>query len=195
MDFKEIRLKVVAFNGSPRKGGNTEQMIEQVFGVLRSEKIECERIDIAHQPLRGCTACFGCVRNGGTCVQPDELNEWFKRAGQADGIIIGSPTYFANVSAETKALLDRIGFLARVTGALVRKPCAAVVAVRRGGALPTFDAINHMAQINQMIIVGSTYWNFALGREKGDVLQDEEGMQNMQNLGENLAWLLKKLHP
>ena len=186
-------MKVVAFNGSPRKGGNTEQMIEKVFEVLRAEGIECERIDIAHQPLRGCTACYACSKNGGRCVIEDDLNDWFAKAREADGILIGSPTYFANVSAETKALIDRMGFMARWTGAFVRKPLAAVVAVRRGGAVIAFDAINHMGQINQMIIVGSTYWNFAVGREKGDVLSDKEGMTNMQNLGENLAWLMKKL--
>ena len=187
-------MKVVAFNGSPRVGGNTEQLIEQVFTILRKENIECIRIDIAHKPLRGCTACGGCIKNGGTCVQKDDLNDWFAQAREADGILIGSPTYFANVTAETKALLDRMGYLARVTGAWNRKPFGAVVAARRGGALPVFDAINHMAQINQMIIVGSTYWNFGLGREKGESLQDEEGVANMQNLGENMAWLLKKLN-
>ncbi len=187
-------MKVVAFNGSPRKGGNTEQMIGQVFGVLQQEGIECERIDVAHKPLRGCTGCWGCAKNGGRCVIDDDLNGWFAKAKEADGLIIGSPTYFANVSAETKALLDRMGILGRRTGAFVRKPLAAVVAVRRAGAVTAFDAINHMGQINQMFIVGSTYWNFAIGREKGEVLEDQEGMANMQNLGENMAWLLKKLH-
>jgi multimeric flavodoxin WrbA len=187
-------MKVVAFNGSPRKGGNTEQLIGQVFEVLRAEAIECERIDIAHQALRGCTGCFACAKNGGVCVIDDDLNGWFAKAREADALVIGSPTYFANVSAETKALLDRMGLMARATGAFVRKPLAAVVAVRRGGAVLAFDAINHMGQINQMFIVGSTYWNFAVGREKGEVLSDREGMANMRNIGENLAWLLKKLH-
>jgi len=187
-------MKVVAFNGSPRTGGNTQQLIEAVFDVLREQGIACERIDIARTPLRGCTACWACVKNGGRCVLDDELNEWFAKAAEADAVLIGSPTYFANVSAETKAFLDRMGLLGRATGALVRKPLVAVVAVRRGGALPVFDAINHMGQINQMIIVGSTYWNFAIGREKGEVQNDEEGMKNMRNLGENLAWLLGKIH-
>lgn len=186
-------MKVVAFNGSPRADGNTQQMIEQVFEVLRDKGIECERVDIARNALRGCTACFGCTKNGGRCVQDDDLNDWFDKAAEADAILIGSPTYFANVSAETKAFLDRVGFLARVTGKFIRKPMAAVVAVRRGGAVPVFDAINHMGQINQMLIVGATYWNFALGGAKGDCLNDEEGMNNMKNLGENLAWLLEKL--
>jgi len=186
-------VKVVAFNGSPRKGGNTEQMIEKVFDVLRAQGIDCERIDIAHQPLRGCTACYGCFHNGERCVQDDDLNEWFAKACAADGILVGSPTYFANVSAETKAFLDRVGLLARVTGGLKRKPYAAVVAVRRGGAVPTHDAILRLAQINQMITVGSTYWNYAFGREKGEIQADEEGMENMKSLGEDMAWLLNKL--
>jgi multimeric flavodoxin WrbA len=187
-------MKVVAFNGSPRQGGNTEQMIEKVFETLRDKRIDCERVNIAGKPLRGCTACYGCTKNGGTCVLDDELNDWFDMAAKADAILIGSPTYFANVSAETKAFLDRVGFLARVTGALVRKPLAGIVAVRRGGAVPTVDAINHMGLINQMLIVGSTYWNFAVGMEKGDCQEDQEGMKNMVNLGENLAWLLEKLN-
>ena len=187
-------MKVVAFNGSPRKGGNTEQMIEQVFDVLRKHDIECTRIDIAQQALRGCMACGGCKANGGSCVQKDDLNDWFGQASAADAVIIGSPTYFADVTAETKALLDRMGYMARVTGTWNRKPFAAIVAARRGGAVVAYDTINHMAQINQMFIVGSTYWNFGLGRDKGEVTQDEEGMANMQNLGENMAWLLKKLN-
>ncbi len=186
-------MKVVAFNGSPRQGGNTEQMIEKVFEVLRARDIECERIDIARKPLRGCMACYGCFSNGERCVQEDDLNEWFAKACAADAMLVGSPTYFANVSAETKAFLDRVGLLARVTGALNRKPYAAIVAVRRGGAVPTFDAILRMAQINQMIAVGSTYWNYAFGREIGEIQADDEGMENMQNLGENLAWLLAKI--
>ena len=186
-------MKVVAFNGSPRPGGNTEQMIEQVFEVLREHEVACERVDIARRPLRGCTACYGCTKNGGECVQHDELNEWFNKAAEADAILIGSPTYFANVTAETKAFLDRVGFLARVTGKLIRKPMAGIVAVRRGGAVPAFDAINHVGQINQMLIVGSTYWNFAVGMDKGDCHNDHEGMKNMTNLGENLVWLLEKL--
>ncbi|MCF7976240.1 MAG: flavodoxin family protein [Phycisphaerae bacterium] len=187
-------MKVVAFNGSPRPDGNTQQMIEKVFEVLRAKGIECERVDIARKPLRGCTACYGCTKNGGTCVLDDELNDWFDLASKADAVLIGSPTYFANVTAETKAFLDRVGFLARVTGALIRKPLAGIVAVRRGGAVPTVDAINHMGLINQMLIVGSTYWNFAVGMDKGDCLEDQEGMKNMENLGENLAWLLEKLN-
>ncbi len=187
-------MKVVAYNGSPRRGGNTEQMIDAVLKVLQARGVECERIDIARKPLRGCTACGGCIKNQEHCVLPDEFNGWFDKAREADALIIGSPTYFANVTAETKAFLDRLGFVARVTGALKRKPLAAVVAVRRGGAVPTFDAINRVGQINQMLIVGSTYWNFGVGLKPGEVLDDAEGMENMQNLGENLAWLLEKLH-
>src|SRR5665811_303901 len=105
-------------------------MIEKVFGVLRASGIECERVDIARNPLRGCTGCYGCTKNGGTCVLEVDLNDWFDMASKADAILIGSPTYFANVTAETKAFLDRVGFLARVTGALIRKPMAGIVAVR-----------------------------------------------------------------
>jgi multimeric flavodoxin WrbA len=189
----EVKMKVVAFNGSPRKNGNTQLIIDEIFKVLREKGIECQRVDIAHAPLRGCTACMACSGNKGRCVQDDELNVWFEKAAEADAVIIGSPTYFAGISAETKAFIDRIGLLGKFSGKLRRKPFAAVMAVRRGGAVTAFDSINHMAQINGMIIVGSTYWNFALGREKGDAAQDEEGMTNMRDLAENLAWLMDKL--
>jgi multimeric flavodoxin WrbA len=188
-----MTVKVVAFNGSPRKGGNTEHLIEKVFARLSTHSIGCERIDIATGPLRGCTACYGCVRNQKHCVQKDDLNDWFEKARQADAIILGSPTYFANVSAEMKALIDRFGLLARVTGALNRKPLATVIAVRRGGAVPAFDALNRFGHICQMVIVGSTYWNLGFGKDKGEVTADEEAMTNMDNIGDNLAWLMQKL--
>lgn len=187
-------MKVVAFNGSPRKDGNTQLLIEEVFKVLRKNDIECERVDIALTPLRGCIACMACARNNGKCIQDDELNVWFKKAAEADAIIIGSPTYMAGVTAETKAFIDRIGVLGRFSGKLKRKPFAAVVAARRGGAVTAFDCINHMAQINSMYIVGSQYWNFGLGKEKGEIANDVEGISTMQELGENMAWILKKLN-
>lgn len=185
-------MKVVAFNGSPRKDGNTQAMIEEAFKHLRAKGVECERIDIAKKALRGCLACNGCKKTG-VCVIADELNDWFLKALEADAILIGSPVYFANVSAETKAFIDRIGKLSRVDNRFKRKPMAAIVAQRRGGALPTYDAINRFGQINQMIMVGSTYWNFGMGYEKGAVEEDQEAKANMENLAENLYWLMEKI--
>lgn len=185
-------MKVVAFNGSPRKDGNTQYMIEEVFEHLRGNDVECERIDIAQDALRGCTACNAC-KSTGFCVLQDDLNLWFEKAMNADAIIIGSPVYFANVSAETKALIDRMGRLGRVNHRFKRKPFAALVAQRRAGALPTFDSINHMAQANEMLIVGSSYWNLGFGLDKQEVETDVEGIKNLQNLAENILWTMQKL--
>jgi multimeric flavodoxin WrbA len=112
----------------------------------------------------------------------------------ADAILLGSPTYFADVSSEMKALMDRCGMVSRANGDLFkRKLGAAVVAARRAGAIHVFDSINHFFLIGQMIVVGSNYWNIGMGREKEEVAKDEEGMQTMRVLGQNMAWLLKKM--
>jgi multimeric flavodoxin WrbA len=158
--------------------------------------IEVEVIDICAARPRGCMACFYCHREkNGTCViQDDPVNEWIQKAVEADGVIFASPTYFANVTSEMKALIDRMGMVSRVNGCLLkRKPFAALTAVRRGGAVPAFDAMNHMAQINEMIVVGSCYWNFAFGLEQGDVQTDDEGIKTMTTLGENMAWLIQTI--
>ncbi len=189
-------MKVIAFNGSPRKNGNTAHLLQALGEGLGAEGVELERIDICKEALRGCTACGKCVENQDErCVlEGDPMNEWIQKMKGADGIVLASPTYFANVSAETKALIDRSGYVSRANGVLLkRKVGAAVVAVRRAGALPAFDAINHLFMINQMIIVGSTYWNLGLGRNPGDVSSDDEGISNMRNLAENMAWVMKKL--
>ncbi len=190
-------MKVIAFNGSPRVGGNTSQLIDRAFGPLAAAGIEVEKVNIAPASPRGCTACMRCAENQDRkCViTTDPVNEWIAKMAEADGIIFASPTYFGNVTAEMKALIDRAGFVARVNGNLfARKVGAAVVAVRRGGAVPTFDAINHMFQINEMILVGSIYWNFGFGMAPGEVAGDEEGLATMDRLGENMAWVLGKLH-
>jgi len=113
----------------------------------------------------------------------------------ADGILIGSPVYFADITPETKALIDVVGYVTRANGHLLKhKVGAGVIAVRRGGALHTFESINNFFLINQMIVPGSSYWNFAFGREPGDVLNDEEGINTIKTLGQNMAWLLNKIH-
>jgi multimeric flavodoxin WrbA len=189
-------MNVVAFNGSPRPNGNTSLLLTVVAEELTNAGIEMERIDIAAARPRGCIACRQCSKNRDErcAIQDDPVNEWIQRIKQADGVIFGSPTYFANVTAEMKALIDRVGMVARANGALFRrKVAAAVIAVRRGGAVPAFDAINHMFQINEMIVVGSSYWNFGVGFDCGEVLQDAEGIKTVRNLGQNMAWLIKKL--
>ena len=189
-------MNVVAFNGSPRPNGNTSLLLAAVAEELAKAGIEMERIDIAAARPRGCIGCRQCskTRDERCAIQDDPVNEWIQRIKQADGVIFGSPTYFANVTAEMKALIDRVGMVARANGALFRrKVAAAVIAVRRGGAVPAFDAINHMFQINEMIVVGSSYWNFGVGFDRGEVLQDAEGIRTVRNLGQNMAWLIKKL--
>lgn len=187
-------MKVVAFNGSPRQNGNTAVMINQILTVLQNYGIETEMIQIGGQALRGCAACGWCGRNPvGKCVIDDDpINGWIAKMIAADGIIIGSPTYFANMTAETKALIDRAGYVTRRNGNVLRRKIgAAVVAFRRAGGINVFNAINDFFLINQMIVPGSSYWNLGMGREAGDVDSDAEGLQTMETLAENIAWLLK----
>jgi multimeric flavodoxin WrbA len=189
-------LKVVAFNGSARKDGNTALLIRRVFSVLESEGIETELIQLAGEQIHGCMACGTCrkVKNKECKIVNDNVNAYIKKMGEADGIILGSPTYFSMMSPELKALIDRAGYVARANGDLFkRKVGAAVVAVRRTGGIPTFDAVNHFFLISQMIVPGSSYWNVGVGSGKGDVEKDEEGMKTMGDLGKNMAWLIKKL--
>lgn len=188
-------MKVVAFNGSARKDGNTAILVRQVFSELETEGIETELVQMAGQTIAGCTACGQCFKkkNQRCVVDNDIANECIEKMVKADGIILASPTYFANVSTEMKALIDRAGFVARGNDDMFqRKIGAAVVAVRRGGAICVFDAINHFFLLSQMIVPGSIYWNMGFGLDKGDVEQDEEGLKTMQVLGQNMAWLLKK---
>ncbi len=190
-------MKVVAFNGSARKGGNTEHLIQLVFAELEKEGIETELVNLSGKHPHGCIACYQCFkRKDRRCaVDIDCINECIEKMEEADGIILGSPTYFADLSTELKALIDRTGMVSRANGDMYRRKVgAAVVARRRGGAIHAFDSINHFFTIGQMITVGASYWNFANGREKGEVLKDDEGVATMKNLGQNMAWLLKKIH-
>ena len=189
-------MKVVAFNGSARKDGNTAILIRKVFGELEAEGIETELVQLAGKKIRGCTACGKCYENKDKkcVVDNDILNECIGKMVEADGIIMGSPTYFADVTTETKALIDRAGFVARANSDMFqRKVGAAVVAVRRAGAIHVFDSINHFFLISQMIVPGSFYWNVGIGRKPGEVEQDSEGLETMEILGQNMAWLLKKI--
>jgi multimeric flavodoxin WrbA len=190
-------MKVVAINGSARKDGNTAILINNVFQELEKEGIGTELIQLAGKKIRGCIACMKCFENKDQrCANKDDiLNECLEKMVEADGIILGSPTYFSNVSTEIKALIDRSGLVAIANRHMFkRKVGAAVVAVRRAGSVSVFDAINHFFFINQLIVPGSIYWNMGFGLEKGEVEKDEEGIQTMIALGENMAWLLKKLH-
>ena len=190
-------MKVVAFNGSARKDGNTSILIGYVFRELEKEGIETELIQLSGSRIHGCIACMKCFENKDRrcSVKDDIANHCIEKMLDADGIILGSPTYFANVSTEMKALIDRAGMVARANNdMLTRKVGAAVVAVRRAGSIHVFNSMNHFFFIGQMIVPGSSYWNLGMGRQKGEVENDEEGIQTMKNLGKNMAWLMKKLH-
>jgi multimeric flavodoxin WrbA len=190
-------MKVVAFNGSPRKDGNTATLIRHVFTELEKDGIETETVQIGGKIIHGCTACMKCFENKDRkCViDKDIVNDCIEKMVEADGIILASPTYFANLTPELKALIDRSGLVAGVNGGLFkRKVGAAVVAVRRAGSIHAFDSINHLFTITQMIIPGSSYWNIGMGRDEGEVEKDEEGIRTMQTLGQNMAWLLKKIN-
>jgi multimeric flavodoxin WrbA len=189
-------MKAVAFNGSARKNGNTAILVNYVLDELKKEGVETELIQLAGKEIRGCTACYKCFENKNQrcAVDNDVVNDCIEKMIEADGIILASPTYFTNVSAELKALIDRAGLVSMANGALYkRKVGAAVVAVRHAGSIHAFDSINHFFLIGQMIVPGSSYWNMGIGRNKGEVEADKEGIQIMKTLGQNMAWLLKKI--
>ena len=189
-------MKVVAFNGSAQKDGNTAALINVVLGELQTQGIETELFQLAGRKIRGCMACYKCFQNKDQrcAAKGDVLNECIMKMLEADGIILGSPTYFSNVSSELKALIDRAGLVAKANGDMLkRKIGAAVVAVRRAGSIHVFNSINHFFLIGQMIVPGSSYWNMGIGLNKGDVENDQEGIRTMKVLGENMAWLIKQL--
>jgi multimeric flavodoxin WrbA len=190
-------MKVVAFNGSARRDGNTAILLNEVLRQLVDAGVKTELIQLAGKKVAGCRACGQCSkRKDGQCVfTNDGLNEWLALMESADGILLGSPTYFSDVTAEMKALIDRTGMVAKANDDLFKfKVGAAVVAVRRGGAVHVFESMNQFFLINQMIIPGSSYWNIGFGLQPGDVEQDREGMETMRTLGHNMAWLLQKIH-
>jgi len=188
-------MKVLGINCSPRKGGNTELLIKEVFKAIEKEGIKTELIQIGGKTVNGCVACMKCKKEkDGRCHKKNDIiNDAIKKMLKADGIIIGSPVYNADITADAKAFLEVSSYALRASGSPLKyKAGAAVIAVRRAGAVHSFDSINHFFLINEMIIPGSSYWNIGIGREKGEVLKDEEGMKTMKVLGENMAWLLKK---
>ncbi len=190
-------MNVVAFCGSARKNGNTRHLLETVLEPLKEAGVDTELVELAGSNIKGCKACFVCIKkkDKSCAIKDDMVNECIEKMTRADAIILGSPTYFADVSTEMKALIDRCGMVGRANGDLYKlKPGAAVVAVRRAGSIHAFDTMNHFFQINQMIIVGSSYWNIGIGREKGEVAADDEGIRTMRQLGENMLWLLDKIN-
>lgn len=189
-------MKVVAFNASARRDGNTAILIRKVFKELENKGIKTELIQLAGDKIQGCAGCQACFakKDKQCAVTNDPVNAYIAKMIEADGIIIGSPTYFADCTANAKALIERAGMVARANDNMfMRKIGAAVVAVRRGGAIHAFDTINHFFTIGEMIIVGSLYWNIGIGRRIGEVEKDEEGLNTMSILGKNMAWLMQKV--
>ncbi|MBU2228721.1 MAG: flavodoxin family protein [Proteobacteria bacterium] len=190
-------MKVVAFNGSARAQGNTAILLNLVLDEIQKEGIETELVSLAGKIIPGCQACYKCHKemDGHCAVTGDIVNECIDKMRAADGILLGSPTYFSNITSGMKALIERSGMVARANNGLFkRKVGAGVVAVRRAGAIHTFSSLNFFFLIGQMIVVGSNYWNIGIGREPGAVAEDEEGMQTMTILGQNMAWLIKKIN-
>ncbi|MDG4476378.1 flavodoxin family protein [Thiovibrio frasassiensis] len=189
-------MKVVAFSGSARKGGNTATLLNTALNELSIQGIDTELVELSGQPISGCIACYQCFKNKDNrcAVGNDIINDCLEKMIAADGILLGSPTYFADVSAGMKALIERCGMVSRANGDLFkRKAGAGVVAARRAGAYQVFNSLNAFFLIGQMIVVGSSYWNIGIGREPGEVTKDEEGMKTMRDLGRNMAWVLQKI--
>jgi multimeric flavodoxin WrbA len=189
-------MKVIAFNGSARKDGNTAILLNTVLDELKAAGIETELYQLSGKPIQGCIACMKCFENKNKrcAVEKDIVNECIAKMVEADGILLGSPTYFADVTASMKALIERAGMVGRANSDLYqRKVGAGVVAARRAGAIQVFNSLNAFFLIGQMIVPGSSYWNMAHGRLPGEVAKDEEGMKTMKQLGQNMAWLMKQL--
>lgn len=187
-------MKVIGINGSARKGGNTAIIIKTVFMELGKKGIKTELIELADKSIKGCIGCFGCKGKKECIIKDDFFNECFNKIVNVDGIILGSPVYSADITSKMKAFLERAGVVVATNpGLLKHKVGASVAAVRRGGGMTAVDTLNHFLLNKEVIIVGSTYWNMVYGKDIGDVINDEEGMRNMRNLGENMAWLMRQL--
>ena len=191
----EDHMKVLGINGSARRDGNTAIMINKVFEELNAAGIETELVQIGGSAIQPCKACWACGGKGNCVHSTDNFREIFEKMKRADGIILGSPVYCANVSANMQAILERAAVVVDMNSGLMRhKVGAAVAAARRGGALNTIDAMNRFFLVQDMYVVGSSYWSMAYGRLPGEVESDNEGMETMKSLGRNMAHLLKALN-
>lgn len=188
-------MKVVAFNGSPKKEGNTYQAINIVASELEKEGIEVEIVHVGNKVIRGCLACNACAKNkDGKCiVENDEVNLWIQKMNEADGIILGSPVHYSAIAGTMKSFLDRAFYVASGMGMLRHKVGASVVAVRRSGGTTTFNQLNNFINYAEMLMPSTNYWNVIHGTTPGEVLQDQEGVQIMRVLGKNMAWLMKSI--
>lgn len=187
-------MKVIGISGSARENGNTVILIKTVFEELEKRGIETELIQLFDKEIQGCKGCFACREKKNCVIKGDAFDECFQKMVEADGIVLGSPVYSADISSKMKAFLERAGVIIATNPGLIKyKVGASVVAVRRGGGMTAVDTLNHFLLNKEVLLVGSTYWNMLYGKDIGDVLKDEEGMRNMKNLGQNMAWLIEKL--
>ncbi len=191
-------MKVLGISGSPRSGGNTDILVHTALMVLAEEGLETEFVSLAHRPIKPCVACRGCFNSEAIhCVQEDPAFEgMLEKFAAADGILVGSPVYFGSATPQIMALLDRVGYVARAHRELLRRKVgAAIVVARRAGQNFTFAQLNYFFLVSEMIVPGSSYWNVAFGREKGEVQNDAEGMDTVKTLARNMAWLMKRVDP
>jgi len=190
-------MKVLAINGSPRKSGNTYSMLKEVLGVCEDKGIETEIYQAGGKDMKGCKACLKCFEDKGKCIQDDWVNELYLKMKEADAIVIGSPTYFADLTPETKVVIDRCGYVAKGdiddegNGAFSGKIGVGISPARRAGAVHTLDSINHFFLISDMVVPGSVYWALSLARNIGEFENDEEGVRTMRRIGDNICRLLK----
>jgi multimeric flavodoxin WrbA len=182
-------MKVLLINGSPHARGCTYTALSEVASELINQGISTQIFHIGTEPIAGCIACGVCRKRPGGCFRNDVVNEVMSLAAQSDGIVLGSPVYYASISGQLSSFLDRLFFAG--SALMANKPGAAVVSCRRGGASAAFDALNKYFTISNMPVVSSNYWNQVHGSNPAEVKQDEEGMQTMRQLGRNMAWLLK----
>ena len=189
-------MKVIAINGSPKADGNTYHGLKIVTDELEKGGISTEIIHVGNKNIRGCLGCGGCsVNKNEKCVIDDEVNEIIQKMKNADGILIGSPVYYASMAGTMKCFLDRAFYVAGAgnDGLFRHKVGASISAARRSGEVATFDHLNHYFTVSEMFLVPSRYWNVIHGRRPGEAVHDEEGVQTMRVLGKNMAFLIKAI--
>ena len=190
-------MKIIAINGSPHENGNTWVALKTIGEVLGKEGIDFEILHIGNKNIHGCMACSKCAKNQDEkcSIRNDDLNRYLPAIKEADGLILGSPVYYSGIAGTMKCFLDRLFYVSSANGNWMRhKIGTAVVAVRRSGGSMTLDSLNHYLTISEMIVPSSTYWNIIHGRQEGEAEQDMEGIQTLQLLGANMAWMLKTIH-
>lgn len=183
-------MKILLINGSPKSDGNTAIALGEVARTLEAEGIETEMIHVGQMDIHGCIGCWKCAKTG-RCVIDDVVNEVAPKFEAADGLVIGSPVYFASPAGTLVSFLDRLFYSTPFDKSM--KVGAAVAVARRGGTTATFDALNKYFTISNMPVVSSNYWNIVHGRVPGEAAKDEEGLQTMRQLGRNMAFLVKSI--